>query len=183
MRGCQGSLLVRVPDSWSKGCEVEYWLEQWVNFLFQNQLCVPTLIRCPFHPHVTAMACKRTWLFYQKCRWQVTQKHTYAFVWPNVVGVGWLCCCPGIVWEPIMKRAHAQLIREHSATVISARWATLDWSWPKEWKSGIGVHKLISTLKKKKAQTGNEWLNILPKSLQVRKKLSFQIITQHYAKK
>ena len=23
--------------------------------------------------------------------------------------------------------------REHSATVISARWATVDWSWPKEW--------------------------------------------------
>ena len=52
----------------------------------------------------------------------------------------------------------------------SACWANVDWSWPL--KSGISVHKLIYTLKKKKkkAQMGNEWLNILPKSLQVRKK-------------
>ena len=27
----------------------------------------------------------------------------------------------GIVWEPIRKRAHTQLVREHSATVVSAR--------------------------------------------------------------
>ena len=37
-------------------------------------------------------------------------------------------------------------------------------------KSGISVHELISTLKKKKAQAGDDWLNILPKSLQARKK-------------
>ena len=37
-------------------------------------------------------------------------------------------------------------------------------------KSGITVRELISTLKKKKkAQTGNEWLYILPKSSQARK--------------
>ena len=43
-------------------------------------------------------------------------------------------------------------------------------------KSGIGMHKLMSTLKKKKkekkAQAGNEWSNIIPKSSQVRKKPS-----------
>ena len=38
-------------------------------------------------------------------------------------------------------------------------------------KSGISVHELISTSKKKKkAQAGNEQSNIVPKSLQVRKK-------------
>ena len=37
-------------------------------------------------------------------------------------------------------------------------------------KSGISVHELISTLKKQKVQAGNELLNILSKSLQVRKK-------------
>ena len=26
--------------------------------------------------------------------------------WPNEVEMGWLCRCPGIVWEPIRKRAH-----------------------------------------------------------------------------
>ena len=35
--------------------------------------------------------------------------------------------------EPIKKWAHTQLVRQHSATVISVRWATMDWSWPKEW--------------------------------------------------
>ena len=36
-----------------------------------------TLIRCPFHPSVTAVACKRPRSFCQKCRWQVTPKHAY----------------------------------------------------------------------------------------------------------
>ena len=53
--------------------------------------------------------------------------------WPNEFGVGWLCSCPGIAWERIRKKAHKQLIRELSATVVSAPWATVDWSWPKEW--------------------------------------------------
>ena len=34
-----------------------------------------TLILCPFHPHVTAVACKQPQSFCQKCRWQVTPKH------------------------------------------------------------------------------------------------------------
>ena len=49
------------------------------------------------------------------------------------VGVGWPCCCPIIVWESIRKRAHTQLVGEHSVTVVSALWVTVDWSWPKEW--------------------------------------------------
>ena len=61
--------------------------------------------------------------------------YTYTGIhsWPNEVRVGWLCCCPGIVWEPVRKWAHVQLIRVHSGRVISARWATVGWSWPKEW--------------------------------------------------
>ena len=42
--------------------------------------------------------------------------------------VGWLCRCPGRVWESIRKCVHTQLVREHSATVVSARWDTVDWS-------------------------------------------------------
>ena len=53
--------------------------------------------------------------------------------WPSEGGVGWLCHCPGIVWEPIRKRAHTQLVREHLDTVILARWAAVDWSWSEEW--------------------------------------------------
>ena len=36
-------------------------------------------------------------------------------------GVGWLCRCPGIVWESTQKWAHTRLVREHSATVVSGR--------------------------------------------------------------
>ena len=31
--------------------------------------------------------------------------------WPNKARVGKLCHCPGIVWEPIQKWAHTQLVR------------------------------------------------------------------------
>ena len=37
------------------------------------------------------------------------------------VRVGWLCRCPGIVRERLQKRAYMQLLREHLATVVSAR--------------------------------------------------------------
>ena len=49
-RNSQDSLLVRKPDSRSKGCEFESRQERRENFLLQCQLCVLTLIRCPFHP-------------------------------------------------------------------------------------------------------------------------------------
>ena len=44
----------------------------WENFLLRSQLCVLTVILCPFHPHVTIVACKKPQSFCQKCRWQVT---------------------------------------------------------------------------------------------------------------
>ena len=75
--GERDSLLVRVPDSWSKGCEFKSRQEWRENFLLQSQICVLTLILCPFHPHVTAVARKRPRSFCPKCRWQVTHKHAY----------------------------------------------------------------------------------------------------------
>ena len=71
------SLLVRALHSLSEGCKFESQQEWRENFLLQSQLCVLTLIRCPFHPHITALACKRPRSFCQKCRWQVTSKHVY----------------------------------------------------------------------------------------------------------
>ena len=53
----------------------------------------------------------------------------------------------GILWEPIRKRAHTQLVREHSVTVVSARSPL--WIDP-GLKSEISARPLISTLKKKK---------------------------------
>ena len=46
-------------------------------FSSQNSLSVLTLIRCQFHPRVTAVARKRPRPFCQQCRWQVTSKHLY----------------------------------------------------------------------------------------------------------
>ena len=73
------SLSVRAPDLWLKGCEFKSRWKRLENFLLQSQLCVLTLIRCPFYPRVTAVARKRPWSFCQKCRWQVTPKHAYTF--------------------------------------------------------------------------------------------------------
>ena len=69
------------------------------------------------------------------------------------VGARCLRHCPGIVWEPIRKRAHTQLVMEHSATVVSARWAT---GTDSGIKSGISVRELISISKKKKKKKGAE---------------------------
>ena len=126
--GSWDSLLAKVPDSSSKGCEFEPWQKQQENF-FSRVNFVCWLLFGLFHPHVTAVARKRPTSFCQKCRWQVTPK-TPTHPSLSEVGAGWLCSCPGIVWEPIGKQAHMQLIREHSVTVNSARWASMDSSWP-----------------------------------------------------
>ena len=76
-------------ESWSLGSvrhPGEHWThdwkvpgsrqEWWENFLLQGQLSV-LLFWYSFHPCVTTVACKRSWSFCRKCRWQVTAKHTY----------------------------------------------------------------------------------------------------------
>ena len=69
--------VVWVLDSWLKGCGFESLQERWENFLFHGQLSELTLISVSVPPCVTAVACKRSQSFLQKCRWQVTAKHTY----------------------------------------------------------------------------------------------------------
>ena len=47
-------------------------------FFSRVNFCVLTLIRCPFHPRVTAVARKKkARSFCKKCSWQVTPKHAY----------------------------------------------------------------------------------------------------------
>ena len=72
LMGSRDSSLVTAPDSWSKGCVFESQKELRENFLLSSQLCVLALIRCPFHPLVTAVAHKRPQALCQKCKWQVT---------------------------------------------------------------------------------------------------------------
>ena len=96
------------------------------SFSSPDLLSVPTLIQSPFHPRGTTAAHKRPWSFCQKCSWQVTSKHSHTpltlrswsgdrLTMPLRYSVG---TCQG-------KQAHTQL--------ISAQWATADWSWPTQW--------------------------------------------------
>jgi len=50
-----------------------------------NFLCW-LLFQYLFHPCVTTLACKRSWLFCQKCRWQVITKHACI---PYICGFAW----------------------------------------------------------------------------------------------
>ena len=109
-------------------------LPVWIPAGAEGEFSTPELTFCADSYSVSVsppVAHKRPRSLCQKCRWQVTPKHAYTFD-PTKSEWGWLCHCPGIVWEPIRKRAHMQLIREHSVIVVSACWATVDWSWPKE---------------------------------------------------
>ena len=60
-----------------KGRGFKSLLERRENFLLQGQLSVLTPILYPFHPCVTAVARKRSQSSCQKCRWQVTAKHSH----------------------------------------------------------------------------------------------------------
>ena len=80
------SSVVRVPDSWLKGCGFKSLQQEQENFLLQGRLSVLTLISVSVHPHVTAVARKTSWSFCQKCRWQVTAKHAYTLrMWLYIV--------------------------------------------------------------------------------------------------
>ena len=69
---------------------------------------------------------------------------------------GLLCHCLDIVWEPIRKQAKMQRINEHSATVISARWATVDWS-KLEKKQNWCAQADLHFKNKQKKSTGRKW--------------------------
>ena len=62
------------------------------------------------------------------------------------------------------KWAHMQLIRKCSSTVISVLWATLDWSWPKEWNQCVWADPHFKK-KERKVQAENVLSNLLPRIL------------------
>ena len=90
-------------------------------------------------------------------------------VCPSCINVSYTVnsLCLRIVGELMRKRAHTHFVREHTATVVSARLATVDWSLPKE---GNECARASLLKKKKKAQAGKEWSNLLPKPWQAKKK-------------
>ena len=127
--GSRDSLLVTASDSWSKGCKFESRQKRRDNSLLQSWLCVLTLIRCPFHSHVTTMTRKHPRLSAKSADGRLNLNTHTSLTQRSRSG---LCCCPGRVWESIRKRAHTQLFRVDTRSVVSARRATVDWSWPKE---------------------------------------------------
>ena len=121
-----------------------------------------TLIRCPFHPRVTAVARKRPRSFCQKCRWYVTPKHAYTFdptksEWADYAAVQAYC---GNLCGNELTHSSSGNTRSQLSLLAEPLWTD-----PGP-KSGISVRELISTFKKKKKKTqaGNDLPNILPKS-------------------
>ena len=101
-----------------------------------------TLIRRPFHPLVTAVARKRPRSFYQKCRWQVTPKHSCTFdptksEWADYAAVQALY---GNLSGNELTRNSSGNIRSQSSKFAEPLWTDPGL------KSGISVLELISAL-------------------------------------
>ena len=76
---------------------------------------------------------------------------------PNV-RAGYLCHCPGVVWEPIQKQAHVQHIRETLNTQTQSSQLTEPlWTDPGR-KSEISLRELIST---KLPPTTNPYMSLI----------------------
>ena len=105
-----------------------------------------TLIRCPFHPRVTAVARKRPRSLCQKCRWQVTPKHTYTFdptklEWADYAAVQ---ASYGNLSGNGVTRNSSGNARSQSSQLAEPLWIDPGL------KCVISVRVLISTLKKKR---------------------------------
>ena len=120
-------------------------------------------IWCPFCPRVTTVAYKRPQSFGKKCTWQLhlnthaplTQQSQSGLTMPRSR-------------HSVRTNQETNSHTTHQGILSqSFQLAEPLWTDP-SLRSGISVHKLIST--KKKAHTGNEFLNILKKSLHTRKK-------------
>ena len=109
-----------------------------------------TLIQCPFHPHVTAVAHKRPWTFCPKCRWQVTPKHAYTL---DSSKLEWADYAAVQVEHENLSENELTLNWSRNAWSQSSQLAEPLWVGP-GLKSGSRVHKVISALEKKKKAGG-----------------------------
>ena len=121
-----------------------------------------TLIRCPFHSCVTAVACKRNQSFCQKSRWQVTSKHAYTLdptksEWTDYAAVPAQC---GNLFGNELKCNLSGSIQPQSSQLAEPQWTD----------PGIQISP-----SKKISQAGNERWNI-----QARKKTALHHTTPHH---
>ena len=114
-----------------------------------------TLIRCSFHPCVTAVARKRPRSFCQMCRWEVTAKDAHTLDstnldWADYAAVQASC---GYLSGNGLTRNLSGNIRPQSSQLAEPLWTD------PSLKSGISVRELISiSFKKKKKRAGRERL-------------------------
>ena len=97
-------------------------------------------------PHILLVARKKTPVILPKVQ-VAGYTETRIHPWPNEVEVGWLCCCQGIVWEPIRKtssRATRQGTFGHSRLSSLIHCGLI-----LAFKSETGMRELIVTKKKK----------------------------------
>ena len=90
-----------------------------------NFLCW-LLFRYLFHPRVTAVACKRSRSFLQKCRWQVTPKHIYTL--PIWFWMKWHC-----------KLVHGWMVY----TELALKWQYFTWHQPCNIHRALPVHHFV----------------------------------------
>ena len=121
-------IFLRATDSWSKGCKFSpggrnfFSRVNFVSWLWFGVRSTPLLsqwhVKYPGHSAKSAGG-----RLHINTHTPLTQRSWSALTMPlsrHSVGT-------------YPEKAHTQLVREHSATVISARRSTVDWSWPKEW--------------------------------------------------
>ena len=123
-----------------------------------------TLIRCPFHPHVTAVALKDPGHSAKSTGDRLHLKHTYILdplklEWADYAAAQAEC---GNLSGDKLTRNSPGNTQSQSSQLAEPLWSDPGLN------SGISLCELISTLKKK-AQAGNELLNILTKSSHARK--------------
>ena len=126
-----------------------------------------SLIRCPFHSRVTAVARKKKpghsaksagGRLHLNTNTPQTQRSRGALSMP-------LSRHSMRTYQETSSHATRQRTQLQSSQLVEPVWTDSGL------KSGISVYELIPTLKKK-AQAGNEWSNILPNLSQARKKPS-----------
>ena len=146
-------LLVRAPDSLSKGCEFESPQERRVIFFFfspESTLCADSCsVSVPPPPfRVTAVARERPRLFCQKCRWQVQLNTHTPLTQRNRSGLTMPLSrhSAGTYPETSSHRNLSGNIRQQSSQLADSLWTDSCI------KSGISVRGLISTSKTNKKQ-------------------------------
>ena len=127
-----------------KSYEIESQQRWQIFFLLWSKLSALTLIQCLSHSHVTAVACKRPRSFCQKCKWQITPKHTYTL---DPTKLEWADYAAVQTQSGNLSGYELTCNSSGNTQTQSSQLAEPLWTDP-SLKSGISVLNLISTLKK-----------------------------------